>query len=118
MILSHELEGFNYCEQLYKIEKELKKQYINSDDYYDEPHIMRLKKSAPISKKFQEYVDAEIVKTLPQSPLGKAISYAQTLYTHMRTFLTNGCLEVDNNVTEIAKKPFAIGRKTGCFQRK
>ena len=34
--------GFNYCEQLYKIEKDLREQYIHCDDYYDDRHKIRL----------------------------------------------------------------------------
>ncbi|OOM06320.1 IS66 family transposase [Clostridium saccharobutylicum] len=114
---SHALEGFNYCEQLYEIEKELREQYIGSDDYYADRHTMRLKRSAPILKKFQEYVDNEIVNALPKSPLGKALSYAQKLLPYMRTFLTNGCLEIDNNPAERAIKPFVIGRKNWMFSK-
>jgi len=32
------------------------------------------------------------------------------LLPYMRTFLTNGCLEIDNNAAERAIKPFVIGR--------
>ena len=106
---SHALEGFNYCEQLYKIEKELKEQYIDSDDYYDIRHTIRLQKSEPILKNFQQYVDTEIINALPKSPLGKALAYAQKLLPYMRTFLTNGCLEIDNNAAERSIKPFVIG---------
>ncbi|NSB12645.1 hypothetical protein BCD95_000904 [Clostridium beijerinckii] len=114
---SHALEGFNYCEQLYEIEKELREQYIGSDDYYADRHIIRLKKSVPILKKIQEYVDNEIVDALPKSPLGKALAYAQKLLPYMRTFLTNGCLEIDNNAAERAIKPFVIGRKNWMFSK-
>lgn len=114
---SHALEGFNYCEQLYEIEKELREQYIGCDNYYDERHTIRLKKSAPIIRKFQEYVDAEIVNALPKSPLGKALVYAQKLLPYMKTFLTNGCLEIDNNSAERAIKPFVIGRKNWMFSK-
>lgn len=33
---------FNYCEQIYKIEKNLREQYSSSDDYYDDRHRLRL----------------------------------------------------------------------------
>jgi transposase len=114
---SHALEGFNYCEQLYEIEKDLREQYIDNDNYYDERHTIRLKKSLPILKKFQKYVDNEIVNALPKSPLGKALAYAQKLLPYMRTFLTNGCLEIDNNAAERAIKPFVIGRKNWMFSK-
>lgn len=108
---SHALEGFNYCEQLYEIEKELREQYIASDNYYDDRHRIRIEKSAPILKNFQKYVDNEIVDALPKSPLGKALTYAQNMLPCMKTFLTNGCLEIDNNAAERAIKPFVIGKK-------
>ena len=107
--------GFNYCEQLYKIEKDLREQYIHCDDYYDDRHKIRLEKSAPILKKFQEYIDTEIENALPKSPLGKALTYAQNLIPSMSIFLTNGCLEIDNNAAERAVKPFVIGRKNWLF---
>ena len=33
----------------------------------------------------------------------------------MNTYLTNGCLEIDNNAAERAVKPFVIGRKNWLF---
>ncbi len=107
---SNALEGFNYCEKLSEVEKNLREQYIGSYDYYGDRHAIRLKRSAPLLSKFQEYVDNEIVNALPKSPLGKALAYAQKLLPYMRTFLTNGCLEIDNNAAERAIKPFVIGR--------
>lgn len=107
--------GFNYCEQLYKIEKDLREQYINCDNYYDDRHKIRLEKSAPILKKFQEYIDVEIKNALPKSPLGKALKYAQNLMPSMSILLTNGCLEIDNNAAERAVKGFVIGRKNWLF---
>lgn len=57
---SRALLGFDFCEQLYKIEKELKEEYEGSDDYYDKRYKTRLKKSAPIIEKFIKYVDIEL----------------------------------------------------------
>lgn len=62
-------------------------------------------------KKFQEYLDVEIINALHKSPLGKALAYAQKLLPYMRIFLTNGCLEIDNNLVESAIKQFVAGRK-------
>ncbi len=30
--------GFNYCEKLYSIEKDIREQYSGSDNYYDDRH--------------------------------------------------------------------------------
>jgi len=42
---SHAVIGFNYCEKLYSVEKDLGEQYSGSDNYYDDNHRIRLEKS-------------------------------------------------------------------------
>ncbi|PRR78248.1 IS66 family transposase [Clostridium luticellarii] len=103
--------GFNFCEQLYKIEKELKEKYEGDDDYYKKRHEIRLEKSAPIIEEFIKYVDIELNNALPRSPLGQALEYSKKLLPTFRTFLTDGSLEIDNNGAERAIKPFVLGRK-------
>lgn len=109
--------GFNFCEQLYKVEKELKKEYENEVDYYDKRHKIRLEKSSHIIEEFIKYVDIEIENALPRSPLGLALAYTQNLLPSFRTFLTDGSLEIDNNAAERAIKPFIIGRKNWLFNK-
>lgn len=113
---SRALIGFNFCEQLYKIEKELREEYESSDDFYAKRYEVRLAKSTPIIEDFIKYVDAELVNALPKSPLGKALSYTQKLLPSFRTFLTDGSLEIDNNASERAIKSFVIGRKNWVLQ--
>ena len=107
--------GFDYCEQLYSIEKDLREQYNGSDDYYDDRHRIRLKKSLSIFNKFQKYVETEIPDALPASALDKALSYTQKLLPNMKAFFTDGSLEIDNNAAERAVKLFVIGRKNWLF---
>lgn len=102
--------GFNFCEQLYKIEKELK-QYEGDDDYYKKRYKIRLEKSSSIIEEFIKYVDIELESALPRSPLGQALEYSKKLLPSFRIFLTDGSLEIDNNGSERAIKPFVIGRK-------
>jgi len=103
--------GFNFCEQLYKIEKDLREEYAGKDDYYEKRYETRLEKSAPIIEEFIKYVDIEIKSALPRSPLGAALEYSRKLLPSFRIFLTDGSLEIDNNASERAIKPFVIGRK-------
>jgi len=103
--------GFSFCEQLYKIEKELREQYESSDDYYVKRYGTRLEKSAPIIEDFIRYVDIELKNALPKSPLGQALEYSRKLLPSFRIFLTDGALEIDNNASERSIKPFVIGRK-------
>ncbi|WP_300381435.1 transposase, partial [Clostridium sp.] len=112
---SRAIIGFNYCEKLYKIEKDLREAYSDDDDYYNKRHEISLEKSAPLLNEFQEYAEVKIKNALPKSQLGKALDYARKLLPDMKTFLLDGSLEIDNNGAERAIKPFVIGRKNWLF---
>ncbi|MBU3090180.1 IS66 family transposase [Clostridium gasigenes] len=112
---SHAIIGFNYCEKLYKIEKYLRIEYSNHEDYYKNRYEIRLKESAPILEEFIDYVEREIKDALPRSPLGQALQYSRKLLPNMKTFLEDGSLEIDNNGAERTIKPFVIGRKNWLF---
>lgn len=112
---SRAIIGFNYCEKLYDIEKSLRENYSKDEDYYEKRYKTRLDKTAPILDKFISYTEREIKDALPKSPLGRALEYAHKLLPSMKTFLENGSLEIDNNASERAIKPFVIGRKNWLF---
>ena len=48
--------GCNYCEQIYKLEKELRETYSFNEDYYDIRFDIRNKKLEPILDNFIEYI--------------------------------------------------------------
>jgi transposase len=96
---SRALIGFNFCEQLYKIEKDLNNNYEGNDDYYKQRYEIRLEKSAPIIEDFITYIDIEIKSALPRSPLGEALEYSRKLLPSFRTFLKDGSIEIDNNAS-------------------
>ena len=52
---------------------------------------------------------------LPQSPLGKALSYTLNQWTGLQVFLTDGRVELDNNGVENAIRPTAVGKKNWLF---
>lgn len=52
---------------------------------------------------------------LPQSLLGKAIDYAQSLRPALTVYLEDGRIEIDNNPVENAIRPTAIGKKNWLF---
>ena len=106
---SRSIIGFNYCEQIYKLEKDIKAQYGKDEDYYQKLYEIRLKKLAPILEEFEKYINIEIKDALPRSPLGKALEYVQKTVPIMKNILEDGSLEIDNNVAERAIKPFIIG---------
>ena len=112
---SRAIIGFNYCEQIYKLEKDIREQYGNDDDYYQKRYEIRLEKLSPILEDFEKYINIEIKDALPRSPLGKALEYAQKTVPTMKNILEDGSLEVDNNAAERSIKPFVIGRKNWLF---
>jgi len=52
---------------------------------------------------------------LPQSLFGKALSYCLDQWTLLNVFVDNGRVEIDNNLTENAIRPTAIGKKNWLF---
>jgi transposase len=52
---------------------------------------------------------------LPQSSLGKAISYFLNEYEPLLGYLRDGRFEIDNNLCENAIRPVAVGRKRWLF---
>lgn len=94
---SRAIIGFNYCEKLYKIEKELRETYSQDDDYCNKRYEIRLQKTGPLLDEFQQYIERELVNALPKSALGKALDYARKVLPGMKTLLLDGSLEIDNN---------------------
>ena len=54
-------------------------------------------------------------RVLPKSALGTAVTYCRNQWSKLLTFLLDGRLEIDNNRSERAIKPFVIGRKNWLF---
>jgi hypothetical protein len=52
---------------------------------------------------------------LPQSALGRAISYVLDQWSGLERFLEDGRLEIDNNTVENAIRPTAVGKKNWLF---
>lgn len=97
--------------KLYKIEKDAKKQDLSSDDIKQ----LRQNKSRPLIEKLFKWLDEKAMTTSSQAPIGKAIAYAQNQRKKLIQYLDDGRLEIDNNRSERAVKPFVIGRKNWMF---
>lgn len=109
-------KGFIYCEKLYEIEKSLRKNYKEKDDYFEIRYKERLEKSAPVIDEFINFISINLPNTLGASALGRALVYAQNhIGSFKETFLKDGSLEIDTNAAERAIKYFVIGRKNWLF---
>lgn len=97
--------------KLYRIEEAMKKQQLKVQERYD----YRQEHSQPIITDFKSFLDDNHNKVLPQSPLGKAFTYAINQWPKLINFLKDGRLEIDNGLTERKIKPFVMGRKAWLF---
>lgn len=71
--------------------------------------------SRPILMRIRRWLDKAAARVAPKSLLGQAITYALGQWPILITFLEDGHLEVDNNRTENAIRPFVVGRKNFLF---
>lgn len=76
---------------------------------------LRREKSAPILAALKPQLEALLPGCLPQSPLGKAIRYVLAEWEPLNRYLEDGRLEIDNNLTENAIRPSAVGKKNWLF---
>jgi hypothetical protein len=97
--------------QLYRIEDALK------DCSPVQRRRGRLEQAPPIWRAMKGRAQALKAKAhfLPQSSLGKAVSYFLNEYTAMVGYLRDGRFEVDNNLVENDVRPSAVGRKRWLF---
>jgi transposase len=78
-------------------------------------YTMRHSKSAPVVKKFKEWVDTLLPGTPPNSALGKALGYCTRQWPKLVRFLDHGEIPIDNNFVERQIKQYALGRKLWMF---
>lgn len=104
-----------------QIVTELRKLYLIERRARDEALLpeqrmaVRAAVSAPILAALKPRLEALRPGCLPQSPLGKAIHYALAEWEALQRFLQDGRLEIDNNLTENAIRPSAVGKKNWLF---
>lgn len=98
-------KALNYIGKLYQIEKEAKP--LSSL----ERQRLRLEKSKPFFGDFHQWLIKAKSTALPKIVLGKAINYSLNQWPKLLTYLENGGVSIDNNVTERDIRPFTTGRK-------
>jgi transposase len=94
---------------LYNIEKML------ADKVPEERREERLKHSKPIIDAFFEWVETVSLGVVGNSLLSKAFNYAKNQKSYLYNYLEDGRISIDNNATERAIRPFAIGRGNWLF---
>jgi transposase len=100
-----------YIQMLYVVERRAKELNLDERGILE----LRQRESVPLLGKLREAVDKLKPKALPQSLLGKALEYIDNQWPHLALFSEDGRVPIDNNASERAIKPVAIGRKNWLF---
>ncbi|MGI2215041.1 IS66 family transposase [Shewanella oncorhynchi] len=74
---------------------------------------LRMQESLPILNDFKAWLDS--LNVLPKGALGQAITYTKNQWPKLLTYLEDGHISIDNNVTERDIRPFTTGRKNWMF---
>jgi transposase len=106
---THAHKGLDFCNQLFEIERDL------HEVTPEERLSGRKQRSTPVLALFRAWLDEISISALPKSKLGEAITYCLNQWRKLNAFLLDGRLELDNNRSERAIKPFVIGRKNWLF---
>ena len=105
----------DHIARLYKIESELRAAF-DRGEIDEELFLERRKKSAmPVLEEFRQWLMDSCLSIAPQSLLGKAITYAQAVYSRAIRYIEHPLLTPDTNAVENAIRPFVIGRKNWLF---
>jgi transposase len=105
------LEVVDEIRKLYLIERHARDECLKPEQRWK----LRQDLARPILEALHPRLEATGQKHLPQSPMGKAIRYALNEWQPLTRYLENGRLEIDNNLTENAIRPTAVGKKNWLF---
>jgi transposase len=96
-------------QQLYAIERKCK------GFSYDKRKEIRLEESIPILKSLGNWMQEQVSKVTPQSPIGKALNYNINRWEKLCRYTQDGMLLIDNNLIENALRLVSLGRKNYMF---
>ena len=101
--------GVKYIDELFKVEREIETLPP------DEKVTKRQEKSAPILKKFYDWVSSTSQKYITNKKLKEALTYAENQKENLIKFLDDGRIPMTNSKAERAIRPFAVHRKNWLF---
>jgi len=98
-------------QDLYDIERNSREQGLSSDARKE----LRQKESLPILSVLEDWMKKQLPEVLPQSSIGKALTYTLGLWDRLLRYIDDGRYEIDNNLIENSIRPVALGRKNYLF---
>jgi len=104
-------EALELIAELYAIEARVRDQGLDPTERSARLLEARREQSTPVVEKIRQWLTRQGLAVLPQSAIGKAISYPSGIWPGLTKFLTNPAIPLDNNATERAIRGVAVGRK-------
>jgi hypothetical protein len=105
------IEMIGMIRALYAIEREARQRELAPDERL----ALRRERALPILEAIGSWLEAKKDYVLPSSPIGEAVTYALGQWDALQRYAQDGILEIDNNLTEQAVRPVALGRKNWLF---
>ena len=103
------VQGIMYINQLFHLEDVIKAKYTS----FDAIKKARLEEEKPIVEGFLSWLDNQ--SPVRGSRMDKAVTYIQNRRSYLTTYLEDGRCSFSNNLSEIAIRPFTVGRKNWLF---
>lgn len=98
-------------QQLYALEQEYRQDGLSAQ----EKAVRRTEQARPIYEALSGWVSEQHANNLSKEAIGKALLYASKELPQLEIYLSDGRVEIDNNLIENAIRPMAIGRKNYLF---
>jgi len=98
-------------QDLYDIERKARELELS----FDERKKLRQEESLPVLTELESWMKEQLSEVLPQSAIGKAITYTLKLWKRLVRYADDGRWDIDNNLIENSIRPVALGRKNYLF---
>ena len=105
-------EAIDLILDLYRVEHDAKQLGIVGSNSHLE---LRKLRSAPARDRLKTWLDDNLNRHLPKSPIGVAIRYGLNQRAELGRFLDDARIPLDNNASERALRRVALGRKNFLF---
>ena len=104
-------EALDLITELYRVEHVAKERQLS-----EAAHLaLRKRRAGPIRRRLKDWLDAQLSRHPPKSPLGTAIRYTLGQWDELGVFLTDAAVPLDNNASERSLRRIALGRKNYLF---
>ena len=109
-------EALFYIGKLYEVERDADAlDEADKKPDYDRRKKLREEKAYPEIKKFETWMEVNLLKCPPKSLMEEAISYTYRIIKKLALYVTDGRYKIDDNMVENSIRPLAIGRKNYLF---